>query len=125
MVRKQAHETFVVMDGVATKHIHVLPACLTASLTGEVKTWIGELEAKCPISTIPISDRAEPVPHPQALSLPRGIRVNPEGYMLLRIANTNISMEEKNYQLSIKSGEESILTCQAGKDGSILEYCLM
>lgn len=116
-VRRTPHAEVLPCD-VPTRHLHFLPphACLEQS-TAE---WLAKVERRLPLSMINTNLRSIP-----SVRATTGVTFRPTGSLLLRIAKTKMSGEERNYQLFVRLGQDAVLSCPTGKSGGLQDYFLL
>lgn len=114
-------------ERVGTRHLHVLPPLNTPSeratrLTPELDGWLRSLEAAFSLEALP--QDAKMAPAVGVYEVPAGLSVD-TGQVLLRIGRSLMGWEDRNYQLLVRVGEDSVLSCPTGKSGSLQDYFLL
>lgn len=115
-------QNFILSKDAPTKHVHVIPAGVEVPV--EVQNWIGAVEVEFPYNLIP-SEACSKVPHVQFMKVPPRIKASPNGWCLLRIIQSRMIWEEKNYQLVVRFCGDSVVSCQGDMNGSVLDYYLL
>ena len=124
-VRRPPHLDVLPCDQVITRHLHILPA-LTSSdrpvRTVDTDRWLSQVETHHPVSALPKEPKMAP-----ALGMyevPKGVQLG-GGPVLLRIGRSQMGWEERNYQVIVRLGEDSVLSCPTGKSGCLQDYFLL
>lgn len=114
-------------ERVSTRHLHILPPLnypseRAARLTPELDDWLRSLETLFSLDTLPRDPKMAPAP--DIHELPSGLRVG-TGQVLLRVGRSLMGWEDRNYQLLVRVGSDSVLSCPTGKSGSLQDYFLL
>ncbi|PJF20123.1 hypothetical protein PSACC_00065 [Paramicrosporidium saccamoebae] len=98
----------------ATRHLHVGPLGQSA----RVDDWVCKVERELPLGMVGGEARAVP----QATS--KGI-VNPEGWLLIRMAKIKMIWGDKSFQLVVRLGNDAVLSCPGTKTSGLQDYFLL
>lgn len=114
-------------EHVSTRHLHVLPSLSTPTeratrLTPEIDGWLHSLETTFSLETLPQDPKIAPAAG--IYEVPTGLSVG-TGQVLLRVGRSLMGWEDRNYQLLVRVGEDSVLSCPTGKAGSLQDYFLL
>ncbi len=108
----------VAFEALPTRHVHVLASerNIAALPSGEVaipiqvSQWIEKIDNQLPMIAIPC-DTVRMAPRAESLEVPAGMRVNQDGYLLVRIARTRMKWVDCNYQVALRLGSELTASC--------------